>query len=1071
VTVASRAEATVRLVLPAAGFALRGRVEGAAAARVAVQAVTERGFSPDEFAGLAWTDTAQGGAFAFAGLVARRVNVVVAAGADVVAVGPVLLPRAEPLVVRLGEGVTSRRGIVRDAATKAPVAGASIAWLAWTNREVQTGTQTTTDAAGRFEVAGLAQGRGYASAAGYATEQFWDAGGTDEIAVELSRLAAIEGRVVAAADGRPVEGAVVRATSRRAAADEAVSTVSGADGAFRLEGATPADAWVFVRGGGWVSVGLGTARGDGANPFFVAAGDRGPLVLAVEPAARVEGRVIDVGGAPVAGARVTAWTGAFGHSPKLGGHPEAVTDSEGRFTLADLVPGVSYSVRAVADGWAQVSVEHRAAGPEDRGLELRLTDSWTVNLRVVADEDGHPIAGAKVGAESRSDQRGSEYLGAPATTDADGRAVLGPGKRGDVVVFVEAADRVRCGEEGRPVEVGERGGVATAELRVPKGLSIVGRVELSADAPREARVEITVGEVLTDSCVAEFWTDPPEFRVDGLRPGPHVISASLNAADGRQWTGNARADAGAADVVVALSPVAAMPPGGHLLTVRVLGPDGEPVYAAGAWARCRIGTGFQTHSASVSRGTGTMRVPDGCDEIVVEVKRARDRQGRPLPFGTARVALPDPSAAEFVVTLKPARTIEGRVVDTSGRGVAGARVGADFVRGADAPNGLPWEVTTTWSASDGRFRLDGLGDGRFWVGAQAPDGWRDAKAVLFESGTTDATLVVQPAARVRVVVVDPDGAPVEGATVAPVGVRAGQTGADGSVTFADANPPAGSALSVQPPRSRIDVLHANVANWAPADTTVSLAPAAVVSGTVRDPRGRPLAQARVVCHADTTFAEAWTDASGAFTAGRLVPGARVQISVEFDGEDFGRVADVASGARGAAIVLDLGATLLVRVAGVHRDETESRVTALLPGGEDRSARVTPEGVAVLTRLPAATPLRLRFGPTSQQRWAAADGVQSGGDDVVLTLREGASIAGRVEVPSDDAWGQMNGRAERDGFSVEAGFGVGGFLFRGLAPGTWRLTFESRGQGGAKYEATADVETGTLDAVIRLVRKP
>lgn len=1073
VSVETRADATVRLRLPPPGHAIRGRVEGAdgapVAARVAVQAVTDRGFAPDEFTRLAWGDTAPDGTFVVAGIAAARVNVVAAAGTEVVSVGPVTLPREEPLVVRFGEGVTRRRGLVRDAATKSPVAGARISWIAWTaNKERTVGTQAVSGADGRFELPGLAHGRAFVEADGFATEHVWDHGGAGEIVVELARLAAIGGRVVAASDGRSVEGAVVHATGRRNL-DPVVRATSEAEGAFRLDGAVPGDAFVFVHGGGWTSIGLGSARDDGPNAFFVRAGARDALVLRVEPSARATGRVLDAEGAPVPGAKVSTWSRAFGHTRDAAPFPEAVCDAAGRFELTDLIAGAQYQVRVSADGWAEAYAEHVAGTPGD--LELRLLDSWFVDVRVVAEEDGHPIEGAKVRGEVREFFEVRRF-GDAATTDADGRARVGPGPRGEFGLRVDAPDRLRR-EEPWWVGAVERDGRAFAEVRVPKGLAIAGRVEIPEGAPRN-RIHINATEVATDMGIAEFWTDTPEFRVERLAPGPHVVGATLDAGDGREWSGHVRADAGASDVVIALT---AEPPepvtNEHELFVRVLGSDGAPVFAADVWGRFRRRSNLSTAGGRFEDGVATLRVPHDAEKVEVEVRRARDRQERPLPCGGARVEMPDPRATEFVVRLPRARAIEGRVVGADGVAVAGARVGAGFSVPLESPQGFPQDAALTWSGADGKFRLDGLGEGRFWVGAQVPGGWRAATPVEVESGATDVAIVVEPVRPLRIVVLDADGAPLVGASVLVSldnAQQLGRTGSDGGFALPDVLPGAGGWLDVAPPDSRLDLLPLTLPKWTPEDATFRLDAAALVSGTIRDARGRPLGGLSVHCTGEGVrpARPARTDEAGRFVVGRLPSGTTVRVLAALPEEDAVDVGEAVAGAADLSFVLDVGNCVRVRVANARRSEIEGPVRALLADGSERYGRFGPDGTALVPNLPEGAVLRLRLGPTCEHRWAAADGVVTGDRDVELTLREGGTIAGRVERPAGFV-GEVNGTAERDGFRVE--LEPSRFLARGLAPGVWRLRFEGTARTGERWEGTAEAEAGDLDVVVRLVRKP
>ena len=102
-------------------------------------------------------------------------------------------------------------------------------------------------------------------------------------------------------------------------------------------------------------------------------------------------------------------------------------------------------------------------------------------------------------------------------------------------------------------------------------------------------------------------------------------------------------------------------------------------------------------------------------------------------LNSARSAwLPAPSDGVVVVAkelvLTPTRTVAGRVVDRSGRVIAGAEV----IRAGDGP-----ERTATVSDAEGRFRLGGYGEGPALVAARA-DGYRWGGSLVADGETVVA---------------------------------------------------------------------------------------------------------------------------------------------------------------------------------------------------------------------------------------------------------------------------------------------------------------------------------------------
>lgn len=145
----------------------------------------------------------------------------------------------------------------------------------------------------------------------------------------------------------------------------------------------------------------------------------GSWQLRLGPGGRLEGRVLDGQGRPVAGARVDI----VGFRPAAGapaGHrpvPSVVSDAAGAFAFSPLAPG-TYDLRAIADGRVPGTANAIALSANGRAdADIHLPAGALVRGRVTSKVDGKPIAGAQVVAGDPS----SAAPGAAAVTDAEGR--------------------------------------------------------------------------------------------------------------------------------------------------------------------------------------------------------------------------------------------------------------------------------------------------------------------------------------------------------------------------------------------------------------------------------------------------------------------------------------------------------------------------------------------------------------------------------------------------------------------------------------------------------------------------
>lgn len=270
------------------------------------------------------------------------------------AVDSLEVPADGSIAVVLEPAFGLRGVVVRNDAT--PIPGASVFG--------GSGPPVETDAAGRFELDGLARG-------GVTLLVTLPDGGTishdvtlptsEGVRVVVDRLRALAGHVLRA-DRTPLTGVEVRAIQLPSDAFAAAARTD-ASGAFALANLAPGRYALAVHYPGLLPGRdeIVVPEGEGLLP---------EVELVLEEGARVRGIVVDGDGVGVAAARVDA--------PGT----EAITDAQGRFELRGLATGQQrLSVRkdGYADGYASVVVD----GVQEAEVEVALARAVVVDLRIL----------------------------------------------------------------------------------------------------------------------------------------------------------------------------------------------------------------------------------------------------------------------------------------------------------------------------------------------------------------------------------------------------------------------------------------------------------------------------------------------------------------------------------------------------------------------------------------------------------------------------------------------------------------------------------------------------------------
>jgi protocatechuate 3,4-dioxygenase beta subunit len=902
-----------------------------------------------------------------------------------------------------------------------------------------------------------------------------------------------------------------RRFTQLAAAPVAVAEVrTDAEGRARFDGLAPGR-WTFL------AKKKGFARTGRTYVNLRAGAVAEESVIRLRPGFPLGGRVLDEEDRTLPGVVVMAIEPgrvySLQHAPL---HERARSSEDGEYTFEALPAGDHVLYVAVGNAPAVVVAAVRI--PAVDRLDLRVVRGGVLRGTVRGEEDGEPVAGAKVSAWSRS-ARGTAY--AVTFADEEGRYAFEPlpgpvmnslyaEAEGWITTFRSTQIWVAHGEE------------ATHDLVLVRGARLSGTVTGPDGPVADAQVRVWYTRREGYAAAATCRTDAEgRYETDSVRAGPVLVqvtkSGLLQSDAPRDWqqaftSGQVperyRAtvpEKGEATLDIALSR-------GGILEGKVVDEEGQPLAATRVSVQ-RSAIWTESDADGAFRLVG---VPTETTVAVVGYKTGY--------VTTEPTSVEVPSAdvvGDVVVRLRAAPVVTGKVGTEDGRPVPGARItvyAGSYRPRPFRPEQRPREASAT-AAADGSFEATiPMVRGQFVLVAEAvgyAPSVSETVNMTADSGPVEVNLVMRLGAELQGRVVA-DGAPVAGARIgvdltARTGRRLGGwqqaqqmypvqavTDADGRflVTHVGEGPAEIVAEAVGYVRAwtRVDVP-------ATADVVVELKPALGITGSVLYADGTPAANVQLYVRPVKPGGEpdrtgqiapvsATSQADGSFTLEGLEDRhykVIVQTSYWSEGASIQATESdpVRPGSAPVRLTVQRGEEISGRV--VSEDGRPVPMVAVTSRAEGQTR--PPSGLAISSHAQSDGDGRFRlrglmpgthtlsFQPGSFGRDPAShapgrrEDVPSGTTDLEIVLERNLTIAGTVEDTTGRALvsgtvqasplGKNRGPSAPGQLSAQVGPG-GAFRIPGVPKGRYRLRFHVGGDTGYMLVGGEDVEAGRTD---------
>ncbi len=692
--------------------------------------------------------------------------------------------------------------------------------------------------------------------------------------------ARVAGRVVSAVPGVGVAG---RPVTLQGVFEGASSTLAGkattdAEGRFEIRGL----------GAGWANIFLDDVPADGpwtfraANDVRLTPGATAEARIELVEGVIVSGPVASTDGRPILGVGIAAY-GA--RNPRTGSPPvTAVTDAVGIYRLC-LPPGDAFltlngrvaGYTSPGNGESSRSVVIPGVGPAFTLPPFVMAPGVKLVGRIV-DASGVPLRGAKlVGVCNQT--YCSPLDQASAVADAQGRFSLDTQVDGQPIPLNESVTfqvRLADGKEFDASVVPTGSGEVTIELPTlrdggPKGPERVAPDELAGvvvDAQGRPLEGVLAHPYSYVPNIKTLSDKEGRFRVKVPEQGKIEIRLSKERYEPREFLGQPTGQAGWVVVMGDRT----------YFEGRVVAPDGSPVADAPIRAdggMKRMGGGGIMNECWTEGRSGK----DGRYRLYVE-PGMYGFQVRVPGVGVARLpkqAIATHEARALDIPLAPGADFEARVVDAGdGRPVAGFTL-KDWQNPSVAGTSDAGGIIRIADMMPGKFSfgmIEAKGYARWWSDACLSEWTRFQKADRFgfqrnldgldfemSPGMAPVTIHAEQAATIRGRVLDPDGRPVAGATVAPALTGSGNS-LTGDARFSVETDEAGAFTMPLPASGEIaynlvahDGKYQQWRTWANGilapftsapgqamdDVTLRLTRPATVRGRVVDAAGRPVA--------------------------------------------------------------------------------------------------------------------------------------------------------------------------------------------------------------------------------------
>jgi protocatechuate 3,4-dioxygenase beta subunit len=564
-----------------------------------------------------------------------------------------------------------------------------------------------TDAEGRYEITGLAPGRPCrlgVNLQGYGRAKMTAEAPKDGIlrvdAPPIKLLAAdlVVAGVVTDNLKQPVRGASV---SSYAEGQDSGRTQSDNLGRFRIKGLTPGSVQISANDSKG-RYGNATCNAGDTNIVIQFGGQRRTESMQTKQSLKIPGSVVDEDGKPAPNIRLTVFNGETSGK---------TTDAEGRFTLA-LDSGIAYGGAKQFVVLAADPIRDLAGSldldEDTTNAAITLEPAWTLAGRVT-DTAGAAVTNAQLELNLRAAQFTGPF-GTPALSDREGRFVIKglPRDRSfDVSISAKGYSRARIQTEAPDAGTNR---VETDPVQLlAANLTVAGVVLDEKDQPVKGANVYCSGENYSSPERSHRSDTKGRFIIKGICPGRVDISAD----DSKGNYATVSAEGGDTNVVIRLADRKITPPMSPMPKAKIAGvvadPDGKPasnigllIYPQTFSRQTTDSQGRFSMDSFPGSGLGGPR-----QFVVFSTDPARNM---------AASADLEEDATHAIVTLQPAWTLAGRVIDADGMAITNAQAEL-FFQGMQLSALYGPAVAAD---REGRFEIKGLPKGRsFIVGLSA----------------------------------------------------------------------------------------------------------------------------------------------------------------------------------------------------------------------------------------------------------------------------------------------------------------------------------------------------------------